>query len=371
MSPTSRATWLIPTSRARGLTLCSLALLGRPRSMRAQRAHLGRYEALVLRPSGASRSARGGQRPARAGLRKPPRAGVPTPLGDRALPKASPPLDLPFASAEEGHNPAAGGEAGHLELIGPDHHVEVEVRAVDAVRAAAPRGLHPRLVEAVAERDVRGGVLVDERVRVVPLHPADAGGAVDEGELAQARGARVGGEEGREQLAIGLVGGLEADEAPAAELAGDALDQAAAEGQRPRAAEGTRGGAGGRAREVLLGREVRRDEATVRVRLLAPEPAGVLGEQHVQVRSRPPQLQALQAQRGENLPAAGDRLDVRLPALRSGRVVGAEPAEPEQVLRELPLRLYRIEPGVDLAGPVRRRPRAAGPAGTAGPCRPQ
>src|SRR6059036_932543 len=63
--------------------------------------------------------------------------------------------DLPDAVADQGDPAPAAVHSGRLELVRPDHHVDVRVRLVDAREAAARRRLRTRLAEAGAERDVR------------------------------------------------------------------------------------------------------------------------------------------------------------------------------------------------------------------------
>ena len=105
----------------------------------------------------------------------------------------------------------------------------------ERLTASAP-GL-AAVAEAEPERDVRGGVLVEQRREVRPPGRADARGAVEQRDLAQPPGAAIAREIGGEELAILVGRRLDAHEAAAPELAGDALDHAARERERPRAAE--------------------------------------------------------------------------------------------------------------------------------------
>ena len=90
-------------------------------------------------------------------------------------------LDLPVAAAEDGHALAGGGDAVDLELRRADH--EVDVRAA-RVHARSVR-LFDEEREAVAERDVAGGVLVEQRVVEDGAERPDPPLAVDERELAE------------------------------------------------------------------------------------------------------------------------------------------------------------------------------------------
>src|SRR5207244_3824134 len=144
---------------------------------------------------------------------------------------------------------------------------EVESGLVDARRTGPARVRKPG-----TERDVRGGVLVQQRVAVRAARLPDPRRAVDECDLAEAAGVPVGIEECGEELLVVLVRSLELDEAAAAELAGDALDRPAAEVERPGAAERAAGSRRRWAREHLLGRHVRRGRTALRS-LAASHPA--------------------------------------------------------------------------------------------------
>src|SRR5919106_282578 len=113
-SPTSSATWFIPTSRAKlsgpvSLTLCPPALRHRRRA-RAR------------------------------------------------LPRKSCAAELPFPVHDQGNPTAVPGNPGRLVVVASDHHVEMEPRAVEAAR---PGLGWTRLVVGGAEGDVSGGVLVE------------------------------------------------------------------------------------------------------------------------------------------------------------------------------------------------------------------
>ena len=219
-----------------------------------------------------------------------------------------------------------------------------------------------RLPEAGAERDVRDGVLVEQRVRVHAARPADARGRVDERHLAEPVGVPVGVDVRREELAVVLVVGFEPHEPTAAELARDALDRPPAEVERPRAAEGALRSRRIGAREVLFRRDVPGEQKALRVLLLAAEPVRAGREPDGEVRAGTAQLDSLELELAERLRPRGERVDVSRPALVAGRVVGSEPAEPEQLLEELPLRRRWVEIGEDLRRPERRRPAHSDPA---------
>ena len=78
----------------------------------------------------------------------------------------------------------------HVELWAADHEVDVHAALVDALLLGP---ILDGVVVAVAERDVRGCVLVDERVVEDAAERTDSPGTVDERELAEARGAVVPG----------------------------------------------------------------------------------------------------------------------------------------------------------------------------------
>src|SRR4051812_12821198 len=73
---------------------------------------------------------------------------------------AGPRLELPVTVAQHRHAVAGGGDARDLELVRADHEVDVRAARVDARRILLPDEER----EAVAERDVGGSVLVEERV---------------------------------------------------------------------------------------------------------------------------------------------------------------------------------------------------------------
>src|SRR5436305_8629315 len=136
-------------------------------------------------------------------------------------------LDPPEPVADQRYAPAACVDAGHLELRAADHDVEVRRRAVDRARGR----LRPRAPEAAAEGDVRGGVLVEQRVVVDTACFADAGGGVDERDLAEPAPAFVRVDVGGDEVAIVLRIRVETDEPASRELAAQAVDEAAAEGE--------------------------------------------------------------------------------------------------------------------------------------------
>ena len=193
------------------------------------------------------------------------------------------------------------------------------------------------------------------------------GRPVDERHLAEAPRAGIDVEERGQEVAIVVRRSLEPDEPPAAELAGDPADLAAVERERARAAKRALGRARLRAREALLGREVRRQELAVRVLLPATDPARARREAQLELGAGPTKLDPLELELGQRGRSARDRIDVRFPAGVAGRVVRAEPAEPEQVVGEPSLRRFFAQLGIGDAGPVRGRPgdrRPSAPVGS-------
>ena len=143
--------------------------------------------------------------------------------------------------------------AGHLELRAADHEVDVRGARVDALRGRlVPDGEG----EAVAERDVRRRVLVEQRVVEDGAERPDAALAVDERELAEPGGALVERREAAERAAV-LVG-VDLDRAAALEAHAQAADdRAVAEHERLRRGDVPVGARGIGGREDLLGRQVR------------------------------------------------------------------------------------------------------------------
>src|SRR6185295_7806500 len=137
---------------------------------------------------------------------------------------------------DERYAPAVLAYPVGVQVVGADHHVDVRLRAVDAVALAA-EGHRARLGEARPERHVRRGVLVEQPVVVDTARPPDSRRRVDERDLAQTVGVRDRSEVAREPVTVGGALRLEPDEAAATELAREVLDHAAAEAARARAAE--------------------------------------------------------------------------------------------------------------------------------------
>src|SRR5690242_17039420 len=113
--------------------------------------------------------------------------------------------DLPGAVADQRDGPILRIEARDLELRAADHHVEVDGGAVQA----AHRLLRARADEAGTERDVRGRVLVEERVEVDATGLTDARPAVDECDLPEPATGRVGVEVRGDEIAVRLRVGVE------------------------------------------------------------------------------------------------------------------------------------------------------------------
>src|SRR5436190_6121742 len=82
----------------------------------------------------------------------------PLDIGEATYPESTS-LDLPVAAAKHRYALAVRGDAVHVELRRADHEVDVLaalVHARDVLRVDEER-------EAASERDVAGGVLVEER----------------------------------------------------------------------------------------------------------------------------------------------------------------------------------------------------------------
>src|SRR4051794_6237426 len=95
--------------------------------------------------------------------------------------------DLPGAAAQDRDALAVRRHARDVEVVRSDHEVDVRAAPVDARRVG---GVDEEL-EAVPERDVRGRVLVEERVVEHGVERPDPPLAVDERELAEPRRALV------------------------------------------------------------------------------------------------------------------------------------------------------------------------------------
>src|SRR5215203_2850260 len=99
-------------------------------------------------------------------------------------------LDLPGAAVQQGNAIAVPRDARDLQLVGADHEVDVDLALVDVGLARAGQER-----EALPERDVARGVLVEQRVVEDGAELADAALAVDERDLAEASGALVAGDD--------------------------------------------------------------------------------------------------------------------------------------------------------------------------------
>src|SRR5262249_2654740 len=97
------------------------------------------------------------------------------------------PLKLPVAVAEHRHAPAGARQTSYVELRRADHEIDVDAAVVDARQVALVDGER----EAVAERDVARGVLVEQGVVEDRAERTDTALAVDERDLAQARRTQV------------------------------------------------------------------------------------------------------------------------------------------------------------------------------------
>ncbi len=106
------------------------------------------------------------------------------------------------------------------------------------------------------------------------------------------------------------------------------------------------------------------------VRLLEPaEPLRAGDEAQVELGARAAQLHTRECESRQLLRAAHDAAAMVDPSGRAGPVLVGEPAEVQQVLRELPLRLQDRQPGVHLARPVIGRPAGDRPAHAHGEAR--
>ena len=121
---------------------------------------------------------------------------------------------------------------------------------VDAVAV----GLLDRPVEPLAERDVAGRVLVDQRVVEDGVERADAAAAVDQRQLAEAGGARVAIDVGLQHLAVR--GRLDRNRPPALEAHLEVAHDGAVELARLRRAHDAVDPLGIRRREHLFGGQV-------------------------------------------------------------------------------------------------------------------
>src|SRR4051795_7434377 len=103
----------------------------------------------------------------------------------------------------------------------------------------AALSLRPGAAETGAEGDVRGGVLVEQRVEVRAARLADPRCRIDERYLADpaALAGRVAVDVGGDEVASFVVVGFETDEPAVRELPAQPVDALALEGQRERAGE--------------------------------------------------------------------------------------------------------------------------------------
>src|SRR5262245_37717329 len=91
-------------------------------------------------------------------------------------------LDLPGAAAQHRDALAAAGDPGDVDVVPADHEVHVGLAAVDAVPVLVADGVQVR----GAEREMAGGVLVQQRVVEDRSEWADAAVPVDQRHLAEA-----------------------------------------------------------------------------------------------------------------------------------------------------------------------------------------
>src|SRR6185369_14179151 len=134
--------------------------------------------------------------------------------------------DLPDPLVDQRDPPAAGIEAGRLELRAADHDVEVDG---GVVQTAGGR-FRTRTAETAAECDVRRSVLVEQGVVVDAAGLADARGGVDECNLSEPPPHPVGVDEACDEIAVVVGVGFEPDEPSVRELPAEPVDQTTAEG---------------------------------------------------------------------------------------------------------------------------------------------
>jgi hypothetical protein len=140
----------------------------------------------------------------------------------------------------------------------------VDPRLVGSVR--------DRVAVTVPERDVRRGVLVDQRVEEDRLERADAALAVDERDLAQPSRAVVG--RGGRAKCVGALFRVDRDGAPSGELDADAGDDRAGQLEWHRRAHVAVDALGIGRREGLFGRDVRKVPVAVHRPEVARLPRG-------------------------------------------------------------------------------------------------
>src|SRR5262249_45264435 len=141
--------------------------------------------------------------------------------------------ELPGPLADQRDTSAAGAEAGRLEFRAPYHDVEMDRRAVHSLDGS----FRTRSSETAAEREVRGRVLVEQRVVVDAARLADPRGGVDECDLPETAPHPIGVDETGDEVAIVVRVGFEPDEPAVRELTPESMNEPAAERERKRAAE--------------------------------------------------------------------------------------------------------------------------------------
>ena len=197
---------------------------------------------------------------------------------------------------------AVAGDPVDVDLVRADHEVHVDRALVDALAVGL---VLDREGVGVAERDVAGGVLVDERVVEDRLERPDPALLVDERELAQPRRAVVLRDRRPERVGADVGVGL--DRSPALELDPDAVHVRAEELERHRRGDVAVDPLGVGRREDLLGRQVRVVRQAVDGREVGAEPLRAREQPDRQVRARPVQVDRVEAPLGHPVRARDDR----------------------------------------------------------------
>src|SRR6185437_7822315 len=255
-----------------------------------------------------------------------------------AAPPEHPDSDLPDALAQHRHAVAGGGDAGDVDLGGADHEVDVHLAAVDPFAVALLYGP----VEALAEGDVAGRVLVEQRVVEDRVERADPPARVDEGELAEAAGALVALRIRLEHVAVlfGVDRGHPAALEAHLEAAHDRAGELARLGRADDAVDPLRVGR----REDFLGREVGPVRKAPRRRHAPAHPVRAGQEPDAQIRAGPLQVDDVEATRVQRLACPLQLVDPFRPG--GHRIVGVEAADDRDLLPQPVERRLRLEVGV-------------------------
>ena len=209
----------------------------------------------------------------------------------------------------------------------------------------------------VAEGDVAGRVLVEQRLVEDGAERADPPLLVDERDLAEPRRTVVA--RGGRPERVGALVGVDLDRATALELDPDPVDVRAVELERHRrrdvAVDPFRVGR----REDLLGREVRVVGQIVDRLEVGAEPLRARHQPDRQIGARPLQVERVEAALGHPVGARDDRLHPLVPRL--DRIVAVEPEHVDHLVPELVERRLGLELGVHPLRPVEVGRRPGGP----------